>query len=202
MVRSMVVVGLTAVAGGVAWVATCLSLASHPRGCVGDECLTRPMREWSTTSTVLAALAFVLVVASGAGLLSIVWRRAGLGGLGRAAIAAGCLAVGLLLSGGLAAWLAPAWSEDMMPAFVVPGVILTAVAIALTAWVVLRSRLLPRWLAAVLVLCAVVMLGANEQTDSILLAAPFGLAWAVAGLVLIRGASRTAATQHAGQATR
>jgi hypothetical protein len=34
-------------------------------------------------------------------------------------------------------------------------------------------------------LSALAMLAANEQTDSILFAAPFGLAWAFAGLVLI-----------------
>lgn len=195
MIRFTIAVGVTAVVGGVAWVATCLSLANLPRGCVGDECLTRSMREWSMTATVLAAVASALVVASAAGLLAIVWRRIGLGSVGRVAIAAGCLAVGLLLGAGLASWLAPLWSEDKMPLFVVPGVALAAVAIALTAWVVLRSSLLPRWLAVMLAICAVAMLGANEQTDSILFAAPLGLAWAVAGLVLIRGASQPAAAQ-------
>ena len=153
--------------------------------CVGDECLAGAMREWSTTAIVLGAFAFALVAASGAGLLWIVWRRAGLGSLGRAAVVAGCLAVGFLVSGALAPSLAPSWSEDMMPALVVPGVALTALACGLTAWVVLRSSLLPRWLAGVLMLFALAMLAANEQTDSILFAAPFGLAWAFAGLVLI-----------------
>jgi len=119
--------------------------------------------------------------------------EAGLGSLGRAAVVAGCLAVGFLVSGALAPSLAPSWSEDMMPALVVPGVALTALACGLTAWLVLRSSLLPRWLAGVLMLSALAMLAANEQTDSILFAAPFGLAWAVAGLVLIRRTSHPVA---------
>jgi hypothetical protein len=72
-----------------------------------------------------------------------------------------------------------------MPGFVVPGVILCIVAAALTAWLVVKTRLLPGWVAVVLAATAALLPGANEQNDSILLAIPFGLAWLGAGILLL-----------------
>lgn len=72
-----------------------------------------------------------------------------------------------------------------MPVFVVPGLVALVVGLALLGWTILRSGILPKWLGAVLLFSAVLMLGTNEQTARVLLAAPFGLVWAAAGLALL-----------------
>jgi len=176
------VTGVYAAVGGAAWVAACLSLAALPEGCVGDECLTRPEREWSTTATVLVTVAFFVVAASALGLLVLAMRRPTAGRrLGKVAVAVGVAGTGLLVIGAILQALDVPGMGDAMPGFVIPGVLLCVVAAALTAWVVLRARLVPAWLAVVVGVAAALMLTANEQDDSILFAAPFGVAWLLVG---------------------
>ncbi len=49
---------------------------------------------------------------------------------------------------------------------------------------ILRSKVLPRWTVALLVVGTLAMLGFNEQTAAALLAIPLGIAWMAVGLVL------------------
>lgn len=62
---------------------------------------------------------------------------------------------------------------------------LLAVGLVSVGWAVLRARLLPTWLAVLLIVSAIVVLAANEQTSRILLAVPFGPAWTLVGTVLL-----------------
>ena len=68
--------------GGAAWVAAALTHAAQPEGCVGDSCAGSPMREATTATSVLVALAAVLMLASGIGLLLAVRRTGHLGRTG------------------------------------------------------------------------------------------------------------------------
>jgi hypothetical protein len=54
-------------------------------------------------------------------------------------------------------------------------------------WTVLRSGILPTWLGVALLVSALLLPAANEQTSAVLLAIPFGLAWATTGLILLLG---------------
>ena len=177
--------GIAAVLGGAAWVAAALVHASQPVGCVGDACSGTPMRESTTATTVLFGLAALLMLASGFGLLLVVRRAGALGwtgttGAALCAAGAATLAVAVTVQGTVAGgdW---GW----MPWFVGPGVLLLAVGAVLVGWTVLRSPAVPRWVGASLILGAALLALSNEQTAAILLAVPFGVAWAAMGVVLV-----------------
>lgn len=183
--------GVLAMLGGVAWVAAALTHAAQPTGCVGDGCLSSSMREASTTTTGLVAVAAVLMAASGLGLLQVVRRRGRLGRPGT--IGAGLCTAGIVsLTLGVALQAADADDDfEWMPYFVGPGVVAIAVGAALVGWVVVRSSVVPRWAGAAVIVGAVLILLGNEQTAAVLLFVPFGLAWAATGAALLRSHSAT-----------
>jgi hypothetical protein len=190
----------TAAAGGAAWVATCITVATLPRGCIDEECLTRPIREWSTAADVLGLAALILLAINGVCFLALVRTQGGLGKAGKAAAGIGGVALCLFGAGAVASWVSPSWTDDNMPAFVVPGGLLMILAIGLTAWTILRSHLLPTWLVVALMASAALMVGANEQTSRILLAVPFGVCWLTAGLVLLTQRVSTGAARSSSEA--
>lgn len=192
MSRVKAATALLAIIGGAAWVGACLELASLPTGCVGDECLTQPQRNWSTLATSLALLGFGLMAASAIGLLLLALRApAGRSTrLARAAAVVGALGIAVLVAGGVLAALGVSWMDDAMPAFVVPGLALCVVAAVMTAVLVVRTHVLPLWTGLVLGVAAAVALGTNEQNDSILFAVPVGAAWVLVGVVLARDVVR------------
>lgn len=174
-----------AVLGGTAWVTACVLHASQPSGCVGNtDCALVPMREATSVTSLLVAATGVLLVVSGAGLLRLIRRRDRLDrtavlGAAIAALGVGLLAVAVTVQAVL-------YDDDFssMPFLVVPGVALLSAGVALVAWTVIRSGLLPRWAGAALVAGAVLLPAANEQTGAVLLAVPFGLAWIAAGFAV------------------
>ncbi|WP_457191192.1 hypothetical protein [Nocardioides sp. P5_E3] len=186
--------GAGAVFGGVAWMGACLELASLPEGCVGDECVTQPQRDWSTLATSLSFLGFGLMAASAIGMLLLALRASGgrRSRLARAAALVGAAGVALLVTAGVLAALGVRFMDDAMPGFVVPGLALCVVSAVLTAWLVVQTRVLPLWVGVVLAVAAAVALGANEQKDTILVGVPLGAAWLLAGVVLLLDAARFA----------
>ena len=122
-------------------------------------------------------VAGLMLVASGTGLLGMIRRQ---GRLSRAAVVGATLAlVGLCLltvAVTVQAVFFPDGDFDLMPFLVGPGVLLLAAGLAAVGWTVLRSGVLPRWAGASLLVGAVLILAANEQTDAVLLAVPFGIA--------------------------
>lgn len=50
--------GLAAMLGGALFVVSATLIASMPRGCIGDECATRPMRETGAAGAIFAGLVF------------------------------------------------------------------------------------------------------------------------------------------------
>ena len=178
------VAGASAVLGGAAWSAAAVIHASQPRGCVGDECDSLPMRDATTSTAVLLAVAALMMVVCGIGLLLLVRRQRDLGRSGVVGAAACALGLTSLATG---TGLSAVWDGDFtwMPAFVVPGVAALVAGIALVAWTVLRSGVVPAWAGIGLLVGAALLLGANEQTASVLLAVPFGVAWLAAGVTLL-----------------
>jgi hypothetical protein len=183
--RVAVVSGTCAVVGGLAWAVACVVHASQPQGCVGSECAGTSMRESTATTAALVAVAGLMMVVSGVGLLLLVRRR---GPLPRTArIGAGTAALGLALLASALTIQALFFDGDFpwMPGFVAPGVLALAVGLVLVGWAVMRSGVVPRWAGVSLVVGAALLVAANEQTSSILLAVPFGLAWVATGAVLL-----------------
>ncbi len=75
----------------------------------------------------------------------------------------------------------------LMPYFVIPGVLALIVGFVLVGIAILRAGVLPRWVAVLIIVGALAMLGANEQTARVLLMIPFGVAWVAVGYVLWSG---------------
>jgi len=184
MVDVRTVTGGTSLLGGAAWVGMCFVQNTLPQGCIGDQCLERPMRGSSDLASLLSVVAGVLLAASVAGFVVLSRRRGHWGRssrLGVVAVAAGFL---FLLAAGVMTVVDGNW--EGMPGLVVPGVLLLAIGLLLVAWMVLRARVLPTWVAVLMLVTVLLLPFSNEQTSRILLAVPFGLAWMLAGAVLLR----------------
>ena len=75
----------------------------------------------------------------------------------------------------------------LMPHFVIPGLLALVVGFVLVGIAILRAGVLPRWVAVLIIVGALAMLAANEQTARVLLMIPFGVAWVAVGYVLWSG---------------
>ncbi|RIK14719.1 MAG: hypothetical protein DCC50_10375 [Acidobacteria bacterium] len=99
------------------------------------------------------------------------------------------LGIGLFAAAGSVSTFGdPDW--DGMPLLVGPGIMLVVLGLVVLAVVVWRSRVLPRGLVVAVLLTALLLPLANEQTRLVLLAVPFGLAWAAAGVWLLASCGR------------
>ena len=67
---------------------------------------------------------------------------------------------------------------------VIPAGLALVVGFVLIGVAILRSGVLPRWAAGLLIVGTLALLGMNEQNTQVLMAIPFGVAWAVIGYVL------------------
>jgi hypothetical protein len=186
--------GICSVLGGAAWTAACFVHNSLPQGCIGDTCGGRPLRGSLPAGVALVAVAGIMLVVSCVGLLLLARRSRGLGRVGVAAGLVGAAGIALLAAAGVVSTVVDgSWAG--MPALVVPGVLLLGVGLALTAWVVLRARILPVLLSLSLLVTALLLPFANEQTSRVLLAVPFGVAWLAAGALLLARETRTRAAR-------
>lgn len=172
--------------GGALWVAWVIVHALQPLGCVADECALpgRSMREGSPLGSVLTVAA---VLALAAGVFGLVRHARALGRFG------GIGSVGLVASGAgvvtvtIASLVQSLFFNDdfwAMPYVVIPAALALVIGCVLLGVAILRSGLLPRWAAALLIIGTLALLGMNEQNGQVLLAIPFGLAWMVVGYVL------------------
>jgi len=187
MRRTTMVTGACSAVGGLAWTAACVVHNSQPTGCIGDGCLGHAMRDSSPADAALLVVAGALLAASCLGLLVLAREAGALGRAGTSAGVAGGLGLALLAASGAVSTVDGNWSG--MPALVVPGVVLLAAGLVLVAWVVLRARVLPPGLSALLLASALLLPFANEQTARVLLAIPFGLVWLATGAVLVSRAA-------------
>ncbi len=185
------VTGWCAVLGGAAFVAACLLQNTAPQGCIGDECSSRPMRDGPASAAVVGCAAALLIAVSVAGLLLLARQRGGTGPVGLVGAVAGGLGLALLAAAGVVGYYEPDFAQ--MPGLVVPGVLLAVVGLLLLAYGVYRAGVLPTWLTVLVLACVLLMGAANEQTSRVLLAVPFGVAWMLVGVVVLRPAEVTAA---------
>jgi hypothetical protein len=191
---------IVAVGGGICWIAAWIYHSTLPRGCVGDAC--GPMRGDTPLGVTLQIVAAIMILVAGIGLLIHIQRRGRLGRLGVAGVSCCVVGVALLGSAGLVPATIFGPDIDAIPFFVIPGVALAAVGFVLVAVVVIRSRVLPRWAGYSLLIGAGMLLLANEQTEAVLLAVPFGIAWILVGAALWRGRSAAPALESASPASK
>lgn len=180
----MKVTGVCSAIGGASWVAACFVHNSLPQGCIGDECADSPMRGSTPVATTLFDVAGLMLAVSGIGLLVIAHRRRRLGRLGALAGTTGALGLLLLAAAAVMSTVDNDWNG--MPGLVIPGIVLLAVGLVLVAAVVHRARVVPTWVATLMLGTAALLPFANEQTSRILLAVPFGVAWLTVAVTLLR----------------
>ena len=173
--------------GGTLWSIATVVHASKPRGCIAAECATRPMRESDALDSILTLLS-VLLFAVGAGLVALVRSAGRFGRTGNAGAVIGAGGAAVLVIATLIQAIFFGGDLPLMPYFVVPGLLAAVVGFLLASIAILRSGVLPRWVAVLVMVGALAMLGANEQTARVLLMIPFGVAWVAVGYVLWTGA--------------
>jgi hypothetical protein len=142
------------------------------------------MRGSTPVATTLFVVAGLMLVVSGLGLLLLARRAGALDRLGILGVLTGGLGCSLLAAAAIVSGVVDSDWEGM-PGLVVPGVVLLAVGAVLLLWVVYRVKVLPDWVAFLLLGAALLVPFSNEQTSRILLAVPFGVAWFVAGVMLL-----------------
>jgi len=175
--------------GGAFWVAWAIVHALQPMGCVGDECYL-PGRSMRGGSALGSALQITAVLALATGVWGLVSRARTMGGFGRLgsvgliAITAGVVTV---VIAGLVQGIFYNGDFWAMPYFVIPAALALVVGFVLLGVAILRSGVLPRWVAVLLIIATLTMLGMNEQNTWVLMAIPFGVTWAVIGYVLWSG---------------
>jgi hypothetical protein len=174
-------------AAGALWVAATVVHAAKPRGCVGQECAYRAMRQSGPIDAALTLLSLVLLAAGVSGMVVLAKGTAGFGRAGQAGAALSATGTIVLVVASLVQ--AALFDDDLplMPYLVIPGALALITGIVLLALGILRSGILPRWSAAALIVGALAMIGFNEQTGAVLLAIPLGLAWCFVGCVLCSG---------------
>jgi len=174
--------GLAAMAGGLLWTVGFLVHSAQPRGCIAEECSTRPMRDAPGYVNVLWVLALILLGVGGLALILLLRKAGRSWRLGKAGLIVAGAGMVILLLGPLP--LSASQREAWMPIFVIPGLVLIVIGFVLLGVAVLRAHVLPTWAALALLGGALLMLLGNEQTARALLFVPFGLAWVAVGFTL------------------
>lgn len=175
--------GLAALLGGVLIVVYAVITASMPRGCIGDECAFREMRDTGSIDALL--LLGLLFVAAGAVGLMLRLRETGrFGWLGRSGVIVGGVGFVLAVLATITAVMTDGMSP-LMPYFVVPGLLAILVGLLLLGVAVLRARVLPLPTALLLIVSLVAMFSFNDQNWRALMAVPFGIAWVALGYALL-----------------
>jgi len=159
-------------------------------GCVADEC-DLPGRSLREGSPLSSALLIAAVLALAAGVFGLVRHTRALGhfgGIGRVGLAASGTGVVTVIIAILVQSIF--FNNDFwaMPYFVIPGALALVIGCVLLGVALLRSGVLARWAAALVIIGALALLGMNEQNTQVLLAIPFGVAWVAVGYVLRKGA--------------
>ena len=175
--------GLAGMLGGALFVVSALLIASMPRGCIGDECAFRQMRDPGIAGALLM-FALLLVVVGAAGLVVRVRRAGRLGRLGETGIIVAAVGAALPVIGGLIQGILFEGDYPLMPFFVIPGLLALVVGFVLLGLAILQARVLPRWAAVLLVAGSLAMLGFNDQNAQALMAIPNGIAWMAVGYLL------------------
>ncbi len=170
--------GVAAILGGILWIVPSIITAFKPRGCIGLECDVRTMRDTSDVAPFLL-LALLLTAVGLAGVAIRAWNTGRFGRLAKAGVALYVVGVALFVLGTVLTAISEVFWVLMLPAglALIAGLFLTGIA-------VFKTGVLPRWVAVLLVIGSLAMLGFNDQNAEVLMAIPFGLAWVAVGYAL------------------
>ena len=177
--------GWSAVVGGVVWLAHTTLLAIRPPGCVGAACFDGVRSHRDTEDIAWILLVAVLLLA--ASIASDLERDGGRGRRIRAAALVLCatgaalLVLGLVVNRGRSTGASLWWLHDSDTL----GRVLPVLATLAFGLGVARIATY-RWVAALLVVAALLGLAFNAQDDRTLLSLPVGAAWIAFGLVVLR----------------
>jgi hypothetical protein len=176
--------GLWCVAGGAGLVV----LFGSQGTCLGDACNSRGLPGGQPGEQGLGLATVVCLVVAAVGLFRAAGRR---DPVRKAAVASALCALGAAFFGVAAAVTAARTGGEtwLMPVFVFPTLLLTVAAMIVVAAVVLRARLVPRWIAVTMILAASLLPLYQPQTPGNFIPALLGATWVVLGahLVLFAG---------------
>lgn len=189
--------GAAAILGGVLWVLGASLHSLQPHGCLGQECATRAMRTTTGLVSFLVVTASVLLVVGIAGLILMARRSQGRTKQATAGMLLVAIGLATLLAVGVIQSLFFNGDLPVMPFIAIPAMAVVAVGLLLIGIFVLRSGVLPRWLAIFFIVSSVALVLANEQSAAVLLYIPFGLAMAVAGYLMGSGGTQRSAAPAA-----
>jgi len=174
--------------GGLLWIIGAVIHASKPRGCIAEECAFRPMRESGALDGILMLLSLLLFAVAVTGLVILARSAGRFGKMGKTGVVIAAAGVALLVMAALIQVIFFGGDDfPLWPTFVISGLLAIVAGLVLLGVAILRSRVLPRWTAALLIVGALAMLAANEQTARVLLTIPLGVAWIAVGYVLWTG---------------
>lgn len=165
--------------GGLLLVAYAILMNLKPRGCIAEECVGQSYRAAGPLEATLVLTALGLMIATAVGLFRM--HRFEDQGARMVRIAALVAAISLFI--GLALTNVIWWAG--FAAFFLAMLSFAAVGAGL-----MRSRVLPPWSGAMLIVTSLLVLIHNDQNERILLLIPFGVTWMVlAGLLWFRAVS-------------
>jgi hypothetical protein len=142
------------------------------------------MRDTAGYVNLMWVLALILIAVGGLALILLLRRAGKLGRLAKGGLIVAGTGMVILLLGPLP--LSASQRDELMPIFVIPGLVSIVTGLVLLSVAVLRAHVLPTWQALLLLGTVVLMLLGNEQTALALLFTPFGLAWVVVRFTLWR----------------
>jgi hypothetical protein len=176
--------GLAAALGGLLGGLAALLHSLEPIGCIGWECETRALRSATGVVPVVAPVATILTLIGIAGLTWVARQAGRYKKLANAGVIYAAAGLAVLFLGGLIQAVFFNGDFPGMPFLVIPGLLAVTTGFVLIGVFILRSGVLPRWLGIFLLVSSVLLLAANEQTITVLLAIPFGLAVATVGVFM------------------
>lgn len=182
--------GMAAVLGGLLCGLAALLHSLEPTGCIGMECETREMRSATGLVPFISPVATILILIGIAGLTWLARQAGRYKRLANAGVICAAAGLAVLFLGGFIQAVFFNGDFPGMPFFVIPGLLAVITGFVLIGVFILRSGVLPRWLGIFLLVSSVLLLAANEQTITVLLVIPFGLAVATVGVFMWTMADR------------
>lgn len=183
--------------GGLLLVPYAILMNLKLRGCIADECVGQSYREAGPleAAVILAALGLL-----GAALIGL-YRMHRFEGQGARVVRISALtAVASLLIGILGAGIMGIFfrSDSSLLYFFVtlPAILLAMLAFAVLGAGLMRSRVMPIWSGATLLLTSLLLFAFNDQNERVLLIIPFGVSWMVLGGLLWFSAASPSGRWH------
>ena len=135
------------------------------------------MREFGAFDSILSLLALLLLVVGVVGVVIRIREAGRFGRLGRMGLIMGACGGALVLTSNLVQAIFFGGDFPLMPYFFLPGVLALVAGFLLLGIAILRARVMPNWVAMLLILGTLALFGMNMETARVLLTIPLGVAW-------------------------